>query len=119
MAKAFKGLLTGKNQWGSFPTTQPVRTGLPQGPTCAARLRLRARLSRLLTLRAVPFGHRPLQVLSMDGAGGAIFSIGLLRQLDFSKYRDCVTSKAGLLSPLRCSGEQPAYSSGMKGQGPG
>ena len=96
MAKAFKGLLTGKNQWGSFPTTQPVRT-----------------------VRAVPFGHRPLQVLSMDGAGGAIFSIGLLRQLDFSKYRDCVTSKAGLLSPLRCSGEQPAYSSGMKGQGPG
>ena len=110
MTKAFKGLLTGKNQWGSFPDTQPVRTG------CLQCLRMSSPASvRTAGPSRVPFIRHPLlQVLSMDGAGGAIFSKGLLRQMDFRRYRDCVTSKAGLKSPLRCAGEGRGWLMGMQ-----
>ena len=47
-----------------------------------------------------------LQITSVDGAGGAVLSSGLLQQLDAQQYKSCILGREGTRGgPTTCGGE--------------
>lgn len=47
-----------------------------------------------------------LEITSVDGAGGAVLSSGLLQQLDAQRYKSCILGREGSRGgPTTCGGE--------------